>query len=421
MKTAYFDCIAGASGDMMLGALVDAGLSAGQLEAELAKLHLQDFHLHVKRVSKNAFSAVKVDVHVHDDAPERHLADIRKVVEDSHLSDSVKGTAIRIFTRICEAEAAIHDSTVDKVHLHEVGGVDAIVDVCGTLAGLQALGIQRVQVSPFPLGRGFVTGAHGQIPLPAPAALSLLKGCPVTGSSIDAELVTPTGAAVLSEIADAFGPIPAMTLDAVGYGAGTNDHEIPNVLRVLVGEATSGGPGLLTESLIQLETNLDDESPELVGHLSGKLMEAGALDVSVIPAQMKKGRPGVLLQVLSKPQHASALEHLLFHESSTLGVRRSDVQRDSLPRRSEAVATKFGKIRVKIATLPNGHARVTPEFEDCRKAAESSGTPLREIYHLVEHEAAHALNLPHSHSHSHSHDHDHGHSHSHEHGHGHSH
>ena len=416
MRTAYFDCIAGASGDMMLGAIVDAGLPATELEAELSKLHLKDFHLHINRVSKNAFSAVKVDVHVHDDAPERHLADIRRVVEDSSLSARVKATAIRIFTRLCEAEAAIHDSTVDKVHLHEVGGVDAIVDVCGALAGLEALGIEQVQVSPFPLGRGFVTGAHGQIPLPAPAALSLMKGCPVAGSSIDAELVTPTGAAVLSEVADGFGPIPAMNLESIGYGAGSNDLEIPNVLRLIVGES-AGTSGLLTETLVQLETNLDDESPELVGYLAGKLMEAGALDVSVVPAQMKKGRPGVLLQVLAKPPHADSLSHLLFHESSPLGVRRREVQRDSLPRRSEAVDTKYGRIRVKIASLPGGQSRVTPEYEDCRQAAEEHGTPLRDIYHHVEHEAAHALHLPHSHapghSHSsdHSHTHDHGHSH----------
>ena len=396
MRTAYFDCIAGASGDMMLGALVDAGLPADKLEAELSKLHLKDFHLHINRVSKNAFSAVKVDVHVHDDAPERHLADIVKVVEDSSLSAQVKKTATRIFTRICEAEAAIHDSTVDKVHLHEVGGVDAIVDVCGTLAGLEALGIEQVRVSPFPLGRGFVTGAHGQIPLPAPAALALMKGCPVAGSTIDAELVTPTGAAVLSEVADGFGPIPPMALKAIGYGAGSNDLEIPNVLRLLLGDA-GGGSRLLTETLIQLETNLDDESPELVGHLSQLLMEAGALDVSVLPAQMKKGRPGILLQVLAKPQQADSLEHLLFHESSTLGVRRQEVQRNSLPRRSEVVKTKFGEIRVKIATLPGGQSRVTPEYEDCREAASKSGTPIREVYHHAEHEAAHALNLPHSH------------------------
>ena len=261
MKTAYFDCIAGASGDMMLGALVDAGLPAAQLEAELAKLHLKDFHLHVGKVLKNCFSATKVDVHVHDDAPERHLADIRKVVEDSHLSDSVKTTAIRIFTRICEAEAAIHNSTVDKVHLHEVGGVDAIVDVCGTLAGLEALGIERVHVSPFPVGRGFITGAHGQIPLPAPAALALMQGCPITGSDIDAELVTPTGAAVLSEIADGFGPIPAMTLTGFGYGAGSTRPRHPQRPACHHRRRQSAADGIITESLTLLETNIDDESP----------------------------------------------------------------------------------------------------------------------------------------------------------------
>ncbi len=418
MKTAYFDCIAGASGDMMLGALVDAGLPAATLEAELSKLRIKDFHLHVGKVMKNCFAATKVDVHVHDDAPERHLADIRKVVEDSHLSDQVKGTAMRIFTRICEAEAAIHNSTVDKVHLHEVGGVDAIVDVCGTLAGLEALGIEQVVVSPFPVGRGFITGAHGQIPLPAPAALALMKGCPLQGRDIDAELVTPTGAAVLSEIADAFGPIPKMTLENFGYGAGTRDMVIPNVLRVLLGDST-GTSGIITESLTMLETNIDDESPELTGHLTSKLMEAGALDVSAIPAQMKKGRPGVLLQVLAKPAHADGLKHILFHESSTLGVRDTTVQRDSLPRRIETVETPFGRIRVKVAQLPNGQAKVFPEYEDCRAAAEKNSTPLREVYQQVSHHAAHAFHLPHDHGHGHDHSHDGGHSHDHDHGHSH--
>lgn len=396
MKTIYFDCIAGASGDMMLGALVDAGLPAATLEAELAKLHLKDFHLHIGKVMKNCFAATKVDVHVHDDTPERHLSDIRTVVEDSDLSQQVKQTAVRIFTRICEAEAAIHNSTVDQVHLHEVGGVDAIVDVCGTLAGLEALGIEQVHVSPFPVGRGFISGAHGQIPLPAPAALALMQGCPLVGSEIDAELVTPTGAAVLSEIADSFGPIPAMTLTGLGYGAGSRDLVIPNVLRVLLGD-TKVSAGLITESLILLETNIDDQSPELTAHLSSQLLEGGALDVSLLPAQMKKGRPGVLLQVLTKPAHAEALKHLLFHQSSTLGVRQSSVQRDSLPRHIEAIETRYGTIRVKIAQLPTGLAKVFPEYEDCRAAAATHHTPLREVYQEVSHQAAHALHLPHEH------------------------
>lgn len=414
MKTAYFDLVCGASGDMLLGALLDAGLPVATLESELAKLHLDDFHLHVKKVLKNCFSATKVDVHVHDSAPERHLADLQKIVNDSHLSDWVKTTANRIFYRICEAEAAIHNSEVDQVHLHEVGGVDAIVDICGVLAGIEALGIDRIIVSPFPLGRGFVFGAHGQIPLPAPAALSLLKGCPITGSEIDKELVTPTGAALLSELADGYGPIPAMTLEAIGYGAGTADFHHPNVLRLILGQSagTPGTPGssaLITETLVQLETNLDDESPEVIGHVSRLLMEQGALDVSVLPAQMKKNRPGSLLQVLAKPAHAEALRDLILRETSTLGIRLTEVRRDSLPRRIETIETPHGTIRVKIAEIPGHPSKIIPEYEDCRLAAAHSSLALSEIYRLVTHQAAHAFHLPHDHGHNH--DHDHGHDH----------
>ena len=416
MKTGYFDLVSGASGDMLLGALVDAGLPAETLSAELGKLHLDDFHLHTKKVLKNCFSATKVDVHVHDHAPERHLADLQKVVNDSHLSDSVKEKANRIFYRICEAEAAIHNSEVDKVHLHEVGGVDAIVDVCGALAGMEALGLERIIVSPFPLGRGFVFGAHGEIPLPAPAALSLLKGCPIIGSPIDKELVTPTGAAILSEVADGYGPIPPMTLDSIGYGAGTADFKYPNVLRLLIGDSEQGS-GLITETLVQLESNLDDESPEVIGHVSRLLMEQGALDVAILPAQMKKDRPGVLIQVLAKPSHADSLQTTLLAQTSTLGVRRSEVRRDSLPRRIETVKTKHGSIRVKIAEVPGHAAKVIPEYEDCRAAAEKSGAPLNEVFHTVKHDAAHALHLPHDHSHSHDSDHGHSHDHGHKHSH----
>ncbi len=410
MKTAYFDLVSGASGDMILGALLDAGLPQTTLENELGKLHLDDFHLHHKKVLKNCFSATKVDVHVHDHAPERHLADLQKVVTDSHLSDSVKEKANRIFHRICEAEATIHNSEIDKVHLHEVGGVDAIVDVCGALAGLEALGLERIIVSPFPLGRGFVFGAHGEIPLPAPAALSLLKGCPITGSPLEKELVTPTGAAILTEIADGYGPIPPMTLDTIGYGAGTADFKYPNVLRLILGDSEQS-EGLITETLIQLESNLDDESPEVVGHVSRLLMEQGALDVAVLPAQMKKDRPGVLIQVLSKPSHTDRLQNTLLSQTSTLGVRRNEVRRDSLPRRIETVTTQHGSIRVKIAEIPGHAAKIIPEYEDCRKASEKTGTSLSEIYHTVKHDAAHALHLPHDHGHSHDQDHSHKHSH----------
>lgn len=397
MKTAYFDLVSGASGDMLLGALIDAGLSPQTLASELAKLNLRDFQLDCHKVMKNSFAATKADVHVRDDAPERYLADLQKIVTDSSLSEWVKKTANHIFYRICEAEAAIHDSEVDKVHLHEVGGVDAIVDVCGALIGIEALGIEHIVVSPFPLGRGFVFGAHGQIPLPAPAALSLLKGCPIVGSATEKELVTPTGAAILSEVADGYGPIPPMTLEAIGYGAGNADFEHPNVLRLILGSSRGKGRGLITETLIQLETNLDDESPEVVAYVSRLLMEQGALDVSLLPVQMKKGRPGVLIQVLAKPIHADALQATLLSETSTLGVRRSELRRDSLPRRIETLETKHGPIRVKIAEVAGQNAKIIPEYEDCRTAAETSGTPLHEIYQNTRHEAAHAFGLPHAH------------------------
>jgi uncharacterized protein (TIGR00299 family) protein len=238
MKVAYFDCVAGVSGDMILGALLDAGLPEATLRERLAALKLQDFELRCQRVQKNGFSATQVDVFVADDVQERHLSDIERIVERSDLPPAIKEEATSIFRRLCQVEAGIHGTTPDKVHLHELSGVDTVVDVVGALSGLDALGIERVYVSPLPLGRGFTHGAHGQIPLPAPATAALLKGVPVVGSELETELVTPTGAALLVSQAEAFGPIPPMTLMAVGYGAGRCDLPIPNVLRLLVGEQT---------------------------------------------------------------------------------------------------------------------------------------------------------------------------------------
>jgi uncharacterized protein (TIGR00299 family) protein len=238
MKVAYFDCVAGVSGDMILGALLDAGLPEATLRERLAALKLQDFELRCQRVQKNGFSATQVDVFVADDVQERHLSDIERIVERSDLPPAIKEEATSIFRRLCQVEAGIHGTTPDKVHLHELSGVDTVVDVVGALSGLDALGIERVYVSPLPLGRGFTHGAHGQIPLPAPATAALLKGVPVVGSELETELVTPTGAALLVSQAEAFGSIPPMTLMAVGYGAGRCDLPIPNVLRLLVGEQT---------------------------------------------------------------------------------------------------------------------------------------------------------------------------------------
>ncbi len=378
MKTAYFDCIAGASGDMLLGALIDAGLPLADVEAELAKLHLEDFQIRAIKVSKNGFGATHVTVEVRDDAPERRLRDLLDVVEASAVSETVKCRAARVFTRICEVEAAIHGQSVDEVHLHEIGGVDAIVDVVGVLAGVALMGFERIVVSPLPLGRGFIGGAHGRIPLPAPATLGLLRGVPVYGSPINKELVTPTGAALLVELADEWGKLPTMTLREIGYGAGTRDLVIPNVLRLLTGDSAASGLWQ-TETVTELETHLDTDSGEVLGHTQRRLMAEGALDVVTLPAQMKKDRPGHLLKIIARPADADRLERILFEETSTLGVRRTDTRRDALPRHSETVETRYGTIGVKIARLPDGGLRPSPEYEDCREAAARHGVPLRAV------------------------------------------
>jgi len=387
MKIAYFDCIAGASGDMLLGALVDAGLPLESLRARLAPLGLGlEFELKANKVSKNGFGATKVDVIVHEHPHEhershgRHLAEIEAILHQSSLPGQIQEKAAGIFRRLAEVEAGIHGLPVEQVHLHEVGGVDTIVDVVGTLVGLEELGVQQVYASPLPLGRGFVKGAHGQIPLPAPATVALLKDVPVRGSEIELELVTPTGAVLLSSLCTGFGPIPAMTLTGQGYGAGGRDLPIPNVLRLLLGQQTEAGQAAGIESLVLLETNVDDNSAEINGYVMEALLAAGALDVFFTPIQMKKNRPATLLSVLCRPLDVDALEAILFRETSTLGVRRQPVERRCLERTSETVATPYGPVRVKVARLPDGTSKRAPEYEDCKQAAQAHHVPLRVVY-----------------------------------------
>jgi uncharacterized protein (TIGR00299 family) protein len=392
MKIAYFDCIAGASGDMILGAMLDAGLSEATLRERLSDLRLDGFDLRCQRVQKGGFSAVKVDVLVADRVSERRLSDIERIVQQSELAPAIKERAVAIFRRLGQAEANIHGTSLEEVHLHELGGLDTIVDVVGTLVGLNALGIGRVHASPLPLGRGFVRGAHGQIPLPAPATLAVLEGVPIVGSEFEVELVTPTGAVLLASLAEAFGPIPAMTLTAVGYGAGGRDLPIPNVLRLLVGEQPSPGDAV-TGTLVMLETNIDDLNPEVYDYVMARLFEAGALDVFFSAIQMKKNRPATLLHVLCRPKDASALTAILFAETSTLGVRQHPVVRHALARSIHTVGTPYGAVRVKVARWAEGQAKVSAEYEDCRRLAEMHGVPLREVYRAAEREAEKAILL----------------------------
>lgn len=379
MKVLYFDLIGGASGDMILGALIDAGMPAEKLAEMLAGLKLDEFELKAESISKNGFQATKVDILVGEQPPERHLKEIIEVIQQSSLPGSIQKRAIKIFQNIASVEAGIHNKPVDQIHLHELGGTDTIVDVTGALLALDFLGVSHIYSSPIPLGSGFIQGAHGQIPLPAPATMGLLKGLPVRLTEIKAELITPTGAALLAELVDDFSPPPEIKVNMVGYGAGTRDLPIPNLLRVMIGETEETG-NQLKEDLILLESNLDDLNPEIYSYVMETLFIAGALDVCLVPVQMKKNRPGTQIQVLAEIQIAEKLREILFLETSTLGIKQTLVDRYSLPRIIQEISTAFGKVRIKVAGEGTPYQKASPEFEDCQKLARENKIPIQQVY-----------------------------------------
>jgi len=387
MRIAYFDCFSGISGNMVLGAMLACGLEETVLLAGLAQAPLHGWCLTAERVMKRGISAIHVRVeeaaHEHEieqgehhHHPHRGLGDILRLIEASDLSPRVKRMASAIFTRLGEAEAEVHGATPDEVHFHEVGAVDAIIDIVGVAIGLEALGIDRVLASPLPLGRGWVTCAHGAFPIPAPATALLVRGVPITESDIDAELVTPTGAAIITTLAERFGPLPSMTVGQVGYGAGSKDLPRPNVLRLFLGEEAAEGAAM---EIVGLETNIDDLPGEILGYLMDRLFAAGALDVFFTPIQMKKNRPGVLVRVLCAPGEVDACTGVLFAETTTLGVRRILYTRAVLPREFRTVDTPYGPVRLKISRWHDVE-RAEPEYEDCRILAEEHGVPLLAVY-----------------------------------------
>ncbi len=382
MKVAYFDCPSGAAGDMILGALVDAGVPFEALERELAKLGLGGYSLERREVIKAGFRATKVDVHVRDQPhgshahPERNLGAILDIIGRSDLAAPVKANASRIFTRLGEAEARVHGTTVDQVHFHDVGAVDAIVDVVGSCLGLHLLGVDAVHCGPLPVGGGFVMGPHGKIPVPGPATAELLKGFPAVDTGVRRELVTPTGAAILTTLAVTAGAMPAMTVSAVGYGAGSMDLDTPNVIRLFVGEA-AGPAG--AETIVQVETAVDDMSPQLYEPLMERLFDAGALDVYLTPVIMKRSRPGVVLTALCPPAKVADLSRVLFEESSTIGVRWTAYQRERLEREMVTLATAYGPVAFKVSRLEGRVVTVTPEFEEVRRIAKEKGLAVREV------------------------------------------
>ncbi|HVP09631.1 MAG TPA: nickel pincer cofactor biosynthesis protein LarC [Phycisphaerae bacterium] len=378
MRIGYFDCFSGASGDMILAAMLSVGLSEERLRSELGKLSLGGYELSVRQIQKQGLAAVKVDVVLTDKPGHRHLNQIIEIIDRSALSDAVKHRAKRIFTRLGEAEAKVHGIAVETVHFHEVGAIDAIVDVVGAAIGWEQLGLERVLCSPIPVGSGTVRCEHGVLPVPAPATAELLAGVPLAECEETGELLTPTGAAILTALVDGFGPIPAMQIERCGYGAGSRDgQKRPNVLRLFVGQAAEAGD--LSDEVVVLEANLDDTTGEQIGHSFAALLAAGALDVFTTPIMMKKNRPGVTLSVLATRETQAACEEVLFAETTTLGVRRHVCSRRKLARDSATVETKFGPIRMKLGKRGDHVTSASPEYEVCAAAAKKHGVSLREV------------------------------------------
>ena len=382
MKIAYFDCFSGASGDMILGALMDAGLPLEKLKAELAKLKLSHYDLKVEKVAKKSIAGSQAIVIVEEDHHHhhhRHLSDIRTILENSDLDNSIKEKSIGIFTRLAEAEAKVHQTTVDQIHFHEVGAMDAIIDVVGSVAGLAALGIEKIVCSALHVGAGTVECAHGTLPVPAPATVELIQGKPVYSTGVEGELLTPTGAAILTTLAAEFGPMPAMTLETTGYGAGNADISIPNLLRIAIGEATEEIKGLESERVAVMETSIDDMNPQIYDYLIEKMLHMGVMDVFLVPLHMKKTRPGMLLTVLCKIEMMDQITDFLLAETTTIGVRWRIDHRMKARREIRTEKTTHGDIGFKIAKIGDRTVNVSPEYEDCKRVAMKKNVPLKNV------------------------------------------
>jgi uncharacterized protein (TIGR00299 family) protein len=383
MRVAYFDCIAGISGSMALGALIDAGADLDELREALGQLPLEPFELEAEEVETQGLRAVRVDVRVPAAGVIRTYASIRTLLDTSKLPPEALRLAQRMFRHLAEAEARVHRKEIDLVTFHEIGAVDSIVDITGTALALTQLGIERVFSSSVPTGLGMTRTEHGMLPIPSPAVVELLRGAPLYSKGVPFELVTPTGAAILAATAEAYGEIPTMRITSVGYGAGTHRLDFPNVLRVLVGQWThrpdEPEAGSDTEEVV-LETNVDDLNPELYEYVLDQLLSAGAQDAWLVPIVMKKSRPAVTVRILCAPERADAMRAILFREAGTLGVRATSVSKRALARQILKVETRHGVIAVKVGTLDGRAVTVAPEFEDCVRVARETGVAAREVH-----------------------------------------
>jgi len=378
MRIAYFDCFSGASGDMILGALIDAGLSVRRLREELKKLRLPTIRLNVKRVLKGGLSATQVVVEGRSERKHhRSLKEMLRIIDQSDLALEVKEKSREIFHRIASVEAKIHQKPADEIHFHEIGGLDSIVDIVGTVWGLKQMGVDEVHVARVNVGTGFVRCEHGILPVPAPATLALMKGKPVYSSGVERELLTPTGAALLTSLGSQFGEMPAMKVEGIGYGAGRDDLPHPNLLRLIIGSSTvTTGK----ERVTVIETNIDDMNPQFYEYVMEKLLEIGVLDVFVTPILMKKNRPATLLSVISSPEKLPSVIAFLLKETTTLGLRWHEEERSRTDREMVLLQTRYGKIRFKIARWEGKVVNLSPEYEDCKRLALQKHIALKDVF-----------------------------------------
>jgi hypothetical protein len=378
MRTAYFDCFSGASGDMILGALIDAGLSPQRLREELKKLRIPTVHLKVRKVLKKGISGTRVIVEgKNEKRSHRNLKEILRIVRRSRVETEVKEKSEEIFKRIASVEAKIHQIPIEEVHFHELGGLDSIVDIVGSVWGVRALGIEKIYVSKVNVGAGFVKCEHGILPVPAPATLSLMEGKPIYSSGVERELLTPTGAAILAALGSEFGSMPRIHVDRIGYGAGRDDLPHPNLLRLVLGtsESTSG-----KETVAVVETNIDDMNPQFYDYVMEKLLAIEVLEVFVTPILMKKNRPGHLLTVICSPGKLPSVAKFLFEETTTLGLRWHEEEREKTDREILSLRTKYGRIRFKLARWEGRVVNLSPEYDDCKRLAFESGVPLKNVF-----------------------------------------
>ncbi len=376
MKIAYFDCFSGISGDMIVGSLLDAGLGFAELENEIKKLGLGNVKIKASKIVKQNIASTKFDVICEEQRHHRHLEDLNAMVEKSSLEKEVIETAKEVFMKIAVAEAKIHDMPLEKVHFHEVGAVDTIIDVVAALTGFKKLGIEKVFCSRLNVGSGFVTFSHGKFPVPAPATAEILKGVPSYSTDSKGELVTPTGAAIITALADTFGDMPSMITTAIGYGAGSKDFEHPNVLRLFIGDADNQKPA---DDVYVIETNIDDMNPQWYDHIIDRLYMEGALEVFLTNIQMKKNRPGTRLTILGKPIDKEKLLHVIFSETTSIGVRIRKEAREILKRETSNITTPHGKVKVKITWYKGEKVNLKVEYDDLKRLARENGMPLKQI------------------------------------------